>query len=50
MISSNDDRDVNAAYKLRVNRLIDKPIKFEQFADAIAKLGLYRLVVNRPPS
>jgi CheY-like chemotaxis protein len=39
MISSNDDRDVNAAYELGVNSFIDKPIEFEEFAEVSAKLG-----------
>jgi hypothetical protein len=49
MTSSNEDRDVNAAYELGVNSFINKPIEFEAFAEVTAKLGLYWLVVNRPP-
>ena len=50
MTSSNEDRDVNAAYELGVNSFINKPIEFEEFAEVTAKLGLYWLVVNRPPA
>lgn len=50
MTSSNEDRDVTAAYDLGVNSFINKPIEFESFAEVTAKLGLYWLVVNRSPS
>jgi CheY-like chemotaxis protein len=47
--SSREDRDVVASYDLGVNSYISKPIEFEEFAKVISNLGLYWLVINRPP-
>lgn len=50
LTSSKEDRDVAEAYKLGANSFISKPIEFESFVDTVGQLGLYWLVVNRPPS
>ena len=47
--SSKEDRDVAECYKLGVNSYISKPVAFEEFADTMGKLGMYWLLVNRPP-
>lgn len=47
--SSKEDRDVVASYDLGVNSYISKPIEFDEFAKVISSLGLYWLVINRPP-
>jgi len=31
------------------NSYIRKPVDFNQFAEAIRQLGLYKLVLNEPP-
>jgi len=49
LTSSKEDRDVAESYKLGVNSFISKPVGFEEFADVVGRLGLYWLVVNRPP-
>ena len=49
LTSSKEDRDLKECYKLGVNSYIAKPVEFDQFADTIAKLGLYWLVINRVP-
>jgi CheY-like chemotaxis protein len=49
LTSSKEDRDLQECYKLGVNSYIAKPVEFDQFADTIAKLGLYWLVINRVP-
>ncbi len=48
--SSKEDRDVVASYDLGVNSYISKPIEFDEFAKVISNLGLYWLVINRPPT
>jgi CheY-like chemotaxis protein len=49
LTSSKEDSDLNECYRLGVNSYIAKPVEFDQFADTIAQLGLYWLVINRVP-
>ncbi len=49
LTSSKEDRDVAESYRLGVNSYISKPVAFDQFAKTVAELGLYWLLVNRPP-
>jgi two-component system, response regulator len=32
-----------------VNSYVSKPVQFEEFARVVAQLGLYWLLVNKPP-
>jgi len=50
MTSSREERDVVATYELGVNSYVVKPVDFEQFAQAVASLGLYWLLLNQPPT
>jgi CheY-like chemotaxis protein len=49
LTSSKEERDIVDAYGLGVNSYISKPVDFSAFADVVARLGFYWLVVNRPP-
>ena len=49
MTSSDEERDLVEGYKLGVNSYIQKPVDFDQFRATVKTLGLYWLVVNRPP-
>jgi two-component system, response regulator len=49
LTSSREDQDVAATYELGVNSYIVKPVEFEDFVEAVSKLGLYWLVLNQPP-
>lgn len=48
--SSREDRDLVESYKLGVNSYVQKPIKFDDFATEIARVGLYWLIDNRVPT
>ena len=49
LTSSKEDRDVAESYQLGVNSYISKPVEFDEFAKVVSDLGLYWLLVNRPP-
>ena len=50
LTSSKEDRDVVESYRLGVNSFVSKPVEFEQFVETVSQMGLYWLLVNRPPS
>ena len=47
--SSKEDRDIAESYNHGVNSYISKPVVFEEFAETMARIGLYWLLINRPP-
>lgn len=49
MTSSNEEKDVVASYRLGVNSYIVKPVRFEDFLETVAKIGLYWMLTNRQP-
>ena len=48
--SSREDRDVIESYRLGADSFVSKPVEFTEFADAVAKLGLYWQLVNKEPA
>src|ERR1700730_1411871 len=49
LTSSAEQRDIGLAYQYHANSYIVKPVGFEQFTTAIREVGLYWMVLNRPP-
>lgn len=48
LTSSNEDRDIVQSYEYGVNSYIVKPVDFNKFLDAVADVGLYWLLLNKP--
>jgi len=49
LTSSSQDADVLASYHLGANSYVRKPVEFGAFVDAVSNLGLYWVLLNRPP-
>jgi len=49
LTSSREEQDLAAGYDLAANSYIRKPVDYKQFAETIAHLGLYWLVLNETP-
>jgi two-component system response regulator len=49
LTSSNEDKDRLEGYVSGCNSYVQKPVNFNQFAEAIRQLGLYWLILNKPP-
>ena len=48
LTSSHEDSDIQECYKLGVNSYVVKPVEFDKFAQAVAQMGFYWLLVNKP--
>ncbi|MBE9469177.1 MAG: response regulator [Bacteroidetes bacterium] len=46
LTSSREEKDMIESYNYGVNSYVVKPIKFENFSEAVSTLGLYWLLIN----
>ena len=49
MTSSQEEQDIVESYRLGVNSYIVKPVDFDKFAQSVADMGLYWLLLNKVP-
>ncbi len=49
LTSSEQESDLIASYENGANGFVKKPIDYEGFSEMVERLGLYWMLVNRPP-
>jgi len=47
--SSDEERDRLKSYQIGANSFVRKPVDFSEFADTVARLGVYWLATNETP-
>ena len=48
LTSSNEDEDMLNSYESGANSYVRKPVEFASFASAVARLGIYWMLLNEP--
>lgn len=49
LTSSDEERDRLKSYENGCNSFVQKPVDFAEFAETVARLGVYWLATNEPP-
>jgi CheY-like chemotaxis protein len=49
LTSSDEERDRLKSYENGANSFVRKPVDFAEFAETVARLGVYWLMTNEPP-
>jgi len=49
LTSSDEERDRIRSYELGANSYVRKPVVFTEFVEAVSQVGVYWLLINRPP-
>jgi two-component system response regulator len=50
LTSSKDDHEIGDCYRLGANSFVTKPVEFDAFANAVAQLGMFWMLINKPPA
>jgi CheY-like chemotaxis protein len=50
LTSSDEERDLVSSYQDGANSFVRKPLDFSEFAETVARLGIYWLAVNKAPT
>lgn len=49
LTTSDEERDIVDSYRFGANSFVRKPVVFDEFMEAARVLGVYWLLVNKPP-
>jgi len=49
MTSSREEQDLVNSYELGVNAYVVKPVKFQEFIEAVKQVGAFWAILNEPP-
>jgi CheY-like chemotaxis protein len=49
MTSSREEQDLLSSYRLGANAYVVKPVKFQEFVEAVRSVGAFWFVLNEPP-
>ena len=49
LTSSHESLDLQACYRLNVNAYVVKPVRFDEFVDAVKQIGLFWALINQAP-
>lgn len=50
LTSSRESNDLKECYKYSVNAYVVKPVKFENFINAVKHIGVFWALINEPPN
>jgi CheY-like chemotaxis protein len=50
LTSSREESDLLQTYQLGVNAYVVKPVAFDDFIQAVSKLGFFWALINEPPA
>jgi CheY-like chemotaxis protein len=49
LTSSHESPDLEACYQLGANAYVVKPVRFNEFVDAVKRTGVFWALINQPP-
>ena len=49
MTSSREEQDLVRSYELGANAYVVKPVKFNEFVEAVKQVGVFWAIINQPP-